>query len=58
MDPLPFLFLAVLVFGSLQAGVYLAWRSTQPKARIIGNGEVKASQYTADPIPPKINRKK
>lgn len=45
MDPLPFLFMALLVFGSLQAGVYFAWRSTREKPKITGIGEVKPSQY-------------
>jgi len=57
MDPLPFLFLAVLIFGSLQAGAYLAWRSVRPKPEYHTNGEVKSSEYVAAPIP-KINRKK
>lgn len=51
MDPLPFLALAVMIFGSLQAGAYIAWRSTMPKPQITGIGEVKGSQYVADKIP-------
>lgn len=57
MDPLPFLFMAVLIFGSVQLGAYLAWRSTRPKQVITGTGEVKPNQYVAEKIP-KINRKK
>jgi len=57
MDPLPFLFLAVLIFGSLQAGAYLAWRSTRPDKKITGTGEVKMRDFNAMPIP-KIKRKK
>jgi len=57
MDPLPFLFLAVLIFGSLQAGAYLAWRSTRPDKKITGIGEVKMRDFNAMPIP-KIKRKK
>jgi len=58
MDPLPFLFLAVLVFGSVQFGAYFAWRSARTKPPLTGIGEVKASQYKAAKIPLKINRKK
>ena len=57
MDPLPFLFMAVLIFGSVQLGAYLAWRSTRPKKVITGIGEVEPNQYVAEKIP-KINRKK
>jgi hypothetical protein len=45
MDPLPFLFMALLIFGSLQAGVYFAWRSTREKPPITGSGEVDGDQF-------------
>jgi hypothetical protein len=57
MDPLPFLFLAVLIFGSLQVGAYLAWRSIRPEQKIVGTGQVKMRDFEAEPIP-KLNRKK
>lgn len=56
VDPLPFVFLAVLVFGAIQAGAYALLRSARPRPQIRGIGEVKGSDFNAAPIP-KINRK-
>jgi len=57
MDPLPFLFMAVLMFGTIQLGTYLYWRSTRPKERIDGINKVKAKDFIAHKIP-KVKRKK
>ncbi len=57
MDPLPFLFMAVLIFGSVQLGAYLLWRSVRPEKPITGIGEVKDKDFVAQPIP-KTKRKK
>ena len=57
MDPLPFLFIAVLVFGSVQLGVYLMWRYAQSPKEIIGKNRVSIRKYIVDKKP-KINRNK
>ena len=57
MDPLPFLFTSVLLFGTLQLGTYLYWHSTRPKERIPGINKVKAKDFIANKIP-KVSRKK
>jgi hypothetical protein len=53
MDPLPFLFLALITFGSGQFGAWLVYRHTRPKPPITGLGQVKTKDFVAEPIPKK-----
>jgi hypothetical protein len=57
MDPLPFLALAVFVFGSLQVAACIAWYTAR-KQPLQGLGVVNARDYIADKKPKKQTRGK
>lgn len=45
MDPLPFLFGAVLIFGAVQLGTYYIYTQTRPKPPARGLGIVKEKDF-------------
>jgi len=51
MDPLPFLFGAVLIFGAVQLGTYYVYVQTRPKPPTKGIGKIKQKDFIPLPIP-------
>lgn len=57
MDPLPFLFIAVVMFGGLQGLSFSLWLYLKPRSEPRANGEVKPVDYIKLKVP-KIKRSK
>jgi len=51
VDPLPFLFGAVLIFGAVQLGTYYVYVRTRPKPPAKGLGKIKQKDFITLPIP-------